>query len=110
MLARIATRKAKPAGIFHLLSANAPQFLAQFPLDIIWGVGYANKKKAEGKLGIKTIGDLHTHQKGSLVRIFGPSMGDKLYKAARGIDDTKLQPEQKRKSVSAEINVSHIFF
>lgn len=77
---------------------------------MIWGVGYQNKKKAEEKLGIENIGDLLKHPKGTLVRVFGPAMGDKLWKAARGQDDSKLQPDQKRKSVSAEINVRSFVF
>lgn len=77
---------------------------------MIWGVGHANKRKAEEKLGVTTVGDLTKHPKGVLVRVFGPALGDKLWKAARGLDDTKLQPDQKRKSVSAEINVSANYF
>jgi DNA repair protein REV1 len=72
---------------------------------MIWGVGYATKKKAEEKLSINTIGDLQPHSKSTLVKVFGPAMGEKLYRAAKGLDDSKLQPDQKRKSVSAEINV-----
>jgi nucleotidyltransferase/DNA polymerase involved in DNA repair len=73
---------------------------------MIWGVGYATKKKAEEKLNITTIGDLQPHPKPTLVKVFGPAMGEKLYKAAKGLDDSKLQPDQRRKSVSAEINAS----
>ncbi|PVG02317.1 DNA repair protein [Serendipita vermifera] len=104
LLARIASRRAKPAGIYHLHTTDASSFLAPMPLDMIWGVGYSNKKKAEEKLDIKTIGDIQLHTKGALIRVFGPAMGEKLWKAAQGLDDTKLQPDQKRKSVSAEIN------
>lgn len=105
LLARIASRKAKPAGSYHLLASGAEQFLSPLPLDMIWGVGYATKVKAEEKLQIKTIGDILPKSKPSLVKVFGPAMADKLYKAARGLDDSKLQLDQKRKSVSAEINV-----
>ncbi|CAG7846701.1 DNA repair protein REV1; AltName: Full=Rev1-like terminal deoxycytidyl transferase [Serendipita indica DSM 11827] len=104
LLARIASRKAKPASTYHLLAIDAPAFLAPLPLDMIWGVGYANKRKAEEKLGVFTIGDLQSQSKSLLIKTFGPSMGEKLFKAAKGQDDTKLQPDQKRKSVSAEIN------
>jgi DNA repair protein REV1 len=105
LLARIASRKAKPAGSYHLVLSDAPSFLAPLPLDMIWGVGYATKKKAEEKLSCNTIGDLQPHSKSTLVKVFGPAMGEKLFKAAKGLDDNKLQPDQKRKSVSAEINV-----
>ncbi|KAG8809527.1 deoxycytidyl transferase, partial [Serendipita sp. 399] len=104
LLARIASRAAKPAGVYRLITADAPGFLAPLPLDAIWGVGYSIKKKAEERLNITTVGDIESHSKGALVKVFGPSMSDRLMKAAKGLDDTKLQPDQKRKSVSAEIN------
>jgi DNA repair protein REV1 len=95
--------------VYHLLLADASAFLAPMPIDMIWGVGYSNKKKAEEKLGVKTIGDIQLHTKGALIKVFGPAMGEKLWKAAQGLDDTKLQPDQKRKSVSAEINVCSLY-
>ncbi|KAG8803064.1 deoxycytidyl transferase [Serendipita sp. 398] len=104
LLSRIASRAAKPAGVYRLTTADAPGFLAPLPLDAIWGVGYSIKKKAEERLRITKISDIESHSKGTLIKVFGPAMTDRLMKAAKGLDDTKLQPDQKRKSVSAEIN------
>ena len=106
LLARFATKRAKPASSFHLRDGEAEEFLAPLPIDLIWGVGWHMRKKAEEKLGIRTIGELATKSKTALTAVFGPKMGEMLWGAARGLSDQKIESSKKRKSVSAEINVS----
>lgn len=106
LLARFATKRAKPASSFHLHDGDAEEFLAPLPIDLIWGVGWSMRKKAEEKLSIRTIGELATKSKAALTAVFGPKMGEMLWGAARGLSDQKIESSKKRKSVSAEINVS----
>jgi len=106
LLARFATKRAKPASSFHLHDADAEEFLAPLPIDLIWGVGWNMRKKAEEKLGIRTIGELATKSKAALTAVFGPKTGEMLWGAARGLSDQMIESSKKRKSVSAEINVS----
>jgi DNA repair protein REV1 len=106
LLARFATKRAKPASSFHLHDTDAEEFLAPLPIDLIWGVGWSMRKKAEEKLGIRTIGELATKSKAALIAAFGPKTGEMLWGAARGLSDQKIESSKKRKSVSAEINVS----
>lgn len=106
LLARFATKRAKPASSFHLHDGDAEEFLAPLPIDLVWGVGWNMRKKAEEKLGIRTIGELATKSKAALTAVFGPKMGEMLWGAARGLSDQKIESSKKRKSVSAEINVS----
>jgi DNA repair protein REV1 len=106
LLARFATKRAKPASSFHLHDTDAEEFLAPLPIDLIWGVGWSMRKKAEEKLGIRTIGELATKSKTALTAVFGPKTGEMLWGAARGLSDQKIESSKKRKSVSAEINVS----
>jgi DNA repair protein REV1 len=109
LLARFATKRAKPASAFHLHDADAEAFLADLPVDLIWGVGWSMRRKAEEKLGIRTIGELATKSKAALVVVFGPKTGEMLWGAARGLSDQKIESSKKRKSVSAEINVRFCF-
>ena len=106
LLARFATKRAKPASSFHLHDADAENFLAPLPIELIWGVGWSMRKKAEEKMGIRTIGELVTKSKTALTAVFGPKTGEMLWGAARGLSDQKIESSKKRKSVSAEINVS----
>jgi DNA repair protein REV1 len=105
LLARLATRHAKPAGSYHLKHAEVAQFLA--PLDIadLHGFGWSTKQKAQEKLGVTTLGELATKSKGLLMAALGRGTGETLYNAIRGVDDKQLESDKPRKSVSCEINV-----
>lgn len=107
LLARLATRKAKPAGSYHLTNAGVPAFVAPLTLNDVWGFGYATAKKADEKLGTRVLGELVGKSKALLCDALGKGTGEKLFNAIRGIDHQKLQSSKPRKSVSCEINVSH---
>ncbi|KAF9533654.1 hypothetical protein CPB83DRAFT_873629 [Crepidotus variabilis] len=104
LLARLATRRAKPGGSYHLTHNKIAAFLA--PLDIcdVRGFGWSTKQKAQEKLGTTVLGELATKSKGVLIDALGKVMGETLYNAVRGIDDKKLESDKPRKSVSCEIN------
>ncbi|KII89390.1 hypothetical protein PLICRDRAFT_110060 [Plicaturopsis crispa FD-325 SS-3] len=104
LLARLATRRAKPAGSFHLLPASLPQFLAPLDIDDLHGFGSSTRQKAQDKLGVTTLGELSKKSKAVLCDALGKSTGETLYNAIRGIDDRKLESDKPRKSVSCEIN------
>ncbi|KAF8884479.1 hypothetical protein BD779DRAFT_1536645 [Infundibulicybe gibba] len=104
LLARLATRRAKPGGSYHLVPASVAEFLA--PLDIadLHGFGRSAKQKAVEKLGSTTLGEMESKSKAALCNALGKAMGENLYNAIRGIDDKQLESDKPRKSVSCEIN------
>jgi DNA repair protein REV1 len=106
LLARLATRRAKPGGSYHLTSDEISDFLA--PLDIcdLHGFGWSTKQKAQEKIGVTNLGELAKKSKGQLIDALGKATGENLYNALRGVDDRKLESDKPRKSVSCEINVS----
>ncbi|KAF7970196.1 hypothetical protein HWV62_24846 [Athelia sp. TMB] len=104
LLARLATRRAKPAGTYHLTPSGVPAFMATLQINDIWGFGYAAAKKADEKLGTRTLGDLVGKSRAVLCDALGKGAGEKLFNAIRGIDHQKLQSAKPRKSVSSEIN------
>jgi DNA repair protein REV1 len=106
MLARLATRRAKPAGSYHLLPEDVLEFMAPLEIMDLWGFGWATHKKAEEKLGVTALGELAKKSKSTLCDSLGKGTGETLYKAIRGIDDHELESDKPRKSVSCEINVS----
>lgn len=105
LLARMATRKAKPAGSYHLLLSEVPDHLAPLEIKAIHGVGHSIRDKIKEKLNVETLGELLPKSKQSLQHVLGEKTGDKIWKAVRGIDDTQLESDKPRKSVSAEVNV-----
>ena len=106
MLARLASRKAKPAGSFHLLPEDIPSFIDTLDIDNLHGFGYAAYQKAQEKLGTTSLRELAKKSKAVLCDALGRSMGETLYKAIRGVDDKKLESDKPRHSVSCDINVS----
>ncbi|KAI0927848.1 hypothetical protein AcW2_004036 [Taiwanofungus camphoratus] len=104
MLARLASRKAKPAGSFHIFLADVPELLAPLDIDDLHGFGHSARHKAQEKLGTSTLGDLAKKSKAMLCDAFGKGTGETLFKALRGVDDRKLESDKPRKSVSCDIN------
>jgi DNA repair protein REV1 len=106
MLARLATRRAKPDGAFHLLTPDLPAFLAPLDIDDLHGFGRSTRQKAVEKLGTANLGELTAKSKGVLCDALGKGTGETLYKALRGVDERRLESDKPRKSVSCDINVS----
>lgn len=104
----MATRKAKPAKSFHLLPSDVPEHLAPLRIDAVHGVGRSIRDKIKDNFQVETLGELMGKSKDALQRVLGEKTGDKMWKAARGIDDTPLESDKPRKSVSAEVNVSDV--
>lgn len=108
MLARLATRKAKPAGSYHLLPENLREFMASMDIKDLHGFGNSLRQKAQEKLGTTALGELIKKSKGLLCDALGKGSGETLFKALRGVDDKKLESDKPRKSVSCDINVSDV--
>ncbi|KZO95126.1 DNA repair protein [Calocera viscosa TUFC12733] len=104
LLARLATRKAKPAGSYHLLPEDVAGLLEGLDIDDLHGVGWSIRERMQSNLGIAKVGELAKQPKATLQKLFGPKMGEKLFNAARGIDNAQLESHKQRKSVSAEVN------
>ncbi|XP_006097799.1 DNA repair protein REV1 isoform X2 [Myotis lucifugus] len=103
LLARMATRKAKPDGQYHLKPEEVDDFIRGQLVTNLPGVGRSMEAKL-ASLGIKTCGDLQYMTMARLQREFGPKTGQMLYRFCRGLDDRPVRTEKERKSVSAEIN------
>ncbi|SIR16621.1 DNA polymerase-4 [Rhizobium sp. RU35A] len=99
-LAKVASDLQKPRGFSVIGREEAVAFLAPRPVTTIWGVGKAFAATLEAD-GIRTIGQLQTMAEGDLMRRYG-TMGQRLFRLARGIDDRTVHPNEPAKSVSAE--------
>jgi len=100
LVAKIACDVGKPHGLVLVSPGDEAAFLAPLPIDRLWGVGPVTGERLRS-LGIETIGDLAEWSEGDLVRTCG-DVGRHLYRAARGIDETPVQPGHERRSISQE--------
>jgi len=105
LLAKLALRKAKPAGQYHLKPEDAQEFMENLDVQDLPGVGWKLSEKLEEVMNIRTVGEVRTKSLNELKEKFGPKTGEKLYDFARGIDHTEVGEIVQRKSVSVEVNV-----
>ncbi|KAL6230799.1 hypothetical protein BDW75DRAFT_58201 [Aspergillus navahoensis] len=101
--AKVALRKAKPAGQFQLKPDAVLDFIGELPVQSLPGVGYSLSTKLED-LGVKIVKDIRDLSREKLSSSLGLKTGAKLWDYARGIDRTEVGNEVARKSVSAEVN------
>ncbi|HWA61055.1 MAG TPA: DNA polymerase IV [Caulobacteraceae bacterium] len=99
-LAKIASDLDKPRGFAVIGQAEAETFLASKPVSIMPGVGPALAKSLEGA-GYRLVGDLARAAPRELADRFGVH-GLRLADLARGRDNRPVDPDQARKSLSAE--------
>lgn len=103
LVARLATRKAKPNGQIRVKAAAAKEFLEELPVDDLPGVGWSLKTKLT-EMGITSIRQVWSSSKEVLIRRLGKQTGLNLWNYAHGLDDRPVEPPKARKSVGAEVN------
>ena len=103
LLAKVALRKAKPAGQFQLKPDAVLDFIGNLTVQDLPGVGYSLGMKME-ELGVKFVKDIRDLSREKLLSSLGPKTGAKMWDYSRGIDRTEVGNEVLRKSVSAEVN------
>ncbi|MGK9203629.1 MULTISPECIES: DNA polymerase IV [Sinorhizobium] len=99
-LAKVASDLQKPRGFSVIGQAEAIDFLKAKPVTLIWGVGKAFAATLE-RDGIRAIGQLQTMEEADLMRRYG-TMGRRLYRLSRGLDERSVEIEGEAKSVSSE--------
>ncbi|XP_035378849.1 DNA repair protein REV1 isoform X1 [Electrophorus electricus] len=103
LLAKMATRKAKPNGQYFLRPEEVDDFIRDQPVTSLPGVGRSMSSKL-ASLGVSTCGDLQQVAMLRLQKEFGPRTGQMLFRFCRGLDERPVRSEKDRKSVSAEMN------
>uniref|UniRef100_H3D8N4 DNA repair protein REV1 n=1 Tax=Tetraodon nigroviridis TaxID=99883 RepID=H3D8N4_TETNG len=103
LLARLATRKAKPDGQYFLRSEDVDDFIRDLPVTSLPGVGPVMSRKLAA-MGVRSCGDLQQVSMSQLQKKFGPRTGQTLFRFSRGLDDRPVRYEKERKSVSADMN------
>ncbi|MES2344078.1 MAG: DNA polymerase IV [Pseudomonadota bacterium] len=99
-LAKIASDLDKPRGFSVIGGAEAQAFLASRPVGILPGVGPAMVSSLENA-NFVTVGDIARAEPKDLAARFG-SNGLRLHALAQGRDTRAVDPDQIRKSISAE--------
>ncbi len=101
-LAKLASDMLKPDGITitPFNPTEIVEFMKQFPVTRLWGVGASTEKKLS-ILGIHTVEDLQKIPEELLIQKLGKT-GSRLSKIRFGIDNRSIDTHQKAKSISRE--------
>jgi DNA repair protein REV1 len=103
LLAKVALRKAKPAGQYHLKPEDVLDFMGQLEVQSLPGIAWSIGGKLE-EIGIKLVKDIRDCTREKLINTLGPKTGEKVWDYSRGIDRVEVGEGVVRKSVSAEVN------
>jgi len=100
LLAKLATNKAKPGGLFEVNPGAEESFLKELGIETMPGIGPKTQAILR-MLNIHKIGDLWGLPRATLRSIFGLN-GEALYFQSRGIDGRPLARASIPKSISRE--------
>eukprot|EP00602_Paraphysomonas_sp_CaronLab_P011402 CAMPEP_0185041080 /NCGR_PEP_ID=MMETSP1103-20130426/39917_1 /TAXON_ID=36769 /ORGANISM="Paraphysomonas bandaiensis, Strain Caron Lab Isolate" /LENGTH=810 /DNA_ID=CAMNT_0027580659 /DNA_START=77 /DNA_END=2506 /DNA_ORIENTATION=- len=103
LIARLATKKAKPDGQHRVMSVEMREFLSKTLLKDLPGVGWRLGRNLSER-GYTTCEELWPVPEEALQEWFGRAMGRQLFNWCRGRDDRELTPVAERKSIGAEVN------
>ncbi|KAK2985827.1 hypothetical protein RJ640_018693 [Escallonia rubra] len=103
LMARLATRTAKPDGQCYIPCEKVDDYLHKLPIKALPGIGHVLEEKLKRR-EVKTCGQLRMISKESLQKDFGSKTGDMLWNYSRGIDNRLVGFIQESKSIGAEVN------
>lgn len=101
LVAKLASKAAKPDGIRHVPAGEQAEFLAGLPATALPGVGPATAAALK-RLGVETVADLSATPVPALSASVGPTLAHQLVDLASGVDQRRVEPDQEAKSVSVE--------
>ncbi|CBQ72782.1 related to DNA repair protein MUS-42 [Sporisorium reilianum SRZ2] len=105
LLARLATRKAKPGGSFHLTDDAKQPFLDALDVDDLHGIGWSLRDRMRELFETIDIGEIlsKTNER-RLIAEFGPKKGKMIWDKMHGIDADRLEGNKLRQSVGSHVN------
>jgi DNA polymerase-4 len=103
-LAKIASDLDKPRGFAVLSRREAPQFFADKPVSLLWGVGTAMQRRLAAD-GITQIGQLARLGERELAARYG-RLGARLARRAQGEDSRAVVAQSRSQSLSAETTLA----
>lgn len=106
VVAKIASGKAKPDGIFLVPAGQTLRFLHSLDVGELPGVGLKTGEVLERR-GVRKVSDLALIPRGRLSSWLGEAQAHRLLKLAEGRDDRRVGPREREKSISTERTFGH---
>jgi nucleotidyltransferase/DNA polymerase involved in DNA repair len=104
-MARLALRKAKPAGQFIIRRSEVRAFLDELKVSAFPGVGEHTANKIIEKFGSDSVLEVRKIPRERLKQTLGAKTGERVYELCNGIDNTLVgAAETPRESISISVN------
>lgn len=100
-VAKIASAYCKPDGLLVVAPEHTRAFLAQLPVNKLWGVGRRTTETLQAA-GLPTVGDIAATPLPRLHSLVGVAAGTHLHQLANGHDPRPVTPVREEKSLGAE--------
>jgi DNA polymerase IV len=101
VLAKIASRSAKPDGLYVVAPEHEEAFLHRLPVERIWGVGPATTRRLHAR-GITTVRDAAAFGEAELVAILGPAAGRYVHAVVTNREHRPVRRRRGRRSFGAQ--------
>jgi DNA polymerase-4 len=101
VLAKIASRSAKPDGLFVVPAGGEIEFLHPLPVERIWGVGPATARKLHAR-GLLTVGQVAAVAEPDLIAILGKASGLYVHAIAHNAEPRPVRRRRGRRSFGAQ--------
>ena len=101
VLAKMASRAAKPDGLLVVAPSEETAFLHPLPVEALWGVGPSTAAKLHA-LGIRTVGELARRTEDDLCDVLGGHAGRHLHAVAHNRDPRRVRPGRRRRSFGSQ--------
>jgi DNA polymerase IV len=101
VVAKMASRAAKPDGILVVEAGDEDGFLLPLQVERIWGVGAATANRLRAS-GITTVGELAELPREALIEIVGAAAGSRLHALAHNREWRPVRSGRRRRSFGAQ--------
>jgi DNA polymerase IV len=101
VLAKLASRAAKPDGLLVLEPARELEFLHPLPVERVWGIGPATARKLHAH-GVRTVGQAAAVGEPELMRMVGKAAGRYVHAVAHNREHRRVRRRRGRRSFGAQ--------
>jgi DNA polymerase IV len=101
VLAKIASRSAKPDGLFVVAPERELEFLHALPVERVWGVGPATARRLR-TAGLHTVGQAAAVGEAELMALLGKAAGRYVHAIAHNRDFRRVRRRRGRRSFGAQ--------
>jgi DNA polymerase IV len=101
VLAKMASRAAKPDGILVIEPESEASFLRPLPVEALWGVGFATAERLRAH-GVSTVGQLERRDESELATFLGRHSARHLHAIANRRDPRRVRRGRPRRSIGTQ--------